>query len=211
MSETSLIVVRHGETEWNCEGRIQGFHADSRLTPHGIVQARAVADRLAREQIDVIYCSDLGRTRETAVPIAEATGARVVHDPGLRERSYGILEGRTFAEIAVEFPAAYERIRSRDPEFAVEGGESAVRFHARIVGTLERIAAEAVGQRVAVVTHGGVVGTLYRHVMAIPLDAPRTYTLANASCSHFRFGAGRWEVDLWCDVSHLPEKPLDET
>jgi probable phosphoglycerate mutase len=211
MSEARLIVVRHGETLWNREGRIQGYRADSPLTPHGHAQARAVAERLAREGVDLIYCSDLGRTRQTAEPIAAATGASVVHDAELRERSYGILEGRTFDEIAVENPAAYERIRARDPEFAVEGGESASRFHARIVRAVERIAASSVGRRVAIVTHGGVVGTLYRHVKAIPLDAPRTYTLHNASCSHFRFGAAGWEVDLWCDISHLPEPSLDDT
>ena len=211
MSECRLIVVRHGETEWNREGRIQGYYADSPLTGHGRAQAEAVAVRLAREGIDRIYCSDLGRTCETAAPIARATGVDVVRDPELRERSYGILEGRTFAEIATEYPEMYERIRSRDPEYAVERGESAVQFSARIVAAMERIAAASPGKRVAVVTHGGVVGTLYRHAKAIPLDAPRTYSLTNASCSHFRYGAGRWEIDLWCDVSHLPAAALDDT
>jgi probable phosphoglycerate mutase len=204
VSECRLILVRHGETEWNCAGRIQGYHADSPLTENGRAQAQAVAERLAAHGIDLLYASDLGRTRETALPIAQATGISAVHDRELRERSYGVLEGRTFAEIEHEFPEAFRKIRSRDPHFAVEGGESAFDFRNRIVASLERIALQSIGSRVAVVTHGGVLGMLYRHAMAIPLDAPRTYTHPNASCNHFRFAAGCWTVEAWCDVSHLP-------
>jgi 2,3-bisphosphoglycerate-dependent phosphoglycerate mutase len=210
MSECRLVLVRHGETEWNRAGRIQGFQADSPLTEHGRAQARALALRLAREGIDMLYSSDLGRTRETAAPIAEATGMLVIHEAALRERSYGTLEGRTFAEIAQDLPEVYGKLRSRDPHYAVPGGESAVGFRDRILRALERIACESVGKRVAVVTHGGVLGALYRHAMAIPLEAPRAYTLANASCNRFRFSAGRWAVDAWCDTAHLPQPAQDD-
>src|SRR4051812_36632612 len=129
-AEAKLVIVRHGETEWNREGRIQGFYADSPLTETGRAQALAVAERLAREGIDLIFASDLGRTRMTADPIGRLTGIEVIHDPGLRERSYGTFEGHTFAEIEALHPADYERMRARDPHYAAPGGgESAVHFH----------------------------------------------------------------------------------
>ncbi len=210
MSDTRIILVRHGETEWNREGRIQGFHSDSSLTETGHAQARAVAARLAGEGIDALYASDSGRTRQTVEPIAAATGMAAIPDAGVRERNYGIFEGRTFAEIEKVFPADFQKYRTRDPHYAIEGGESAVQFRDRIVASLEAIARRHAGGRAVVVTHGGVVGSLYRVAMAMPLDAPRVYSMRNASLNRFRFGSDRWELEVWGDVSHLEEESLDD-
>ena len=121
--KTRIVLVRHGETRWNIEGRIQGYHSDSPLTDNGHAQARAVGERLAREGIDVLYSSDLGRTRQTAEHIAAATGSPLNTDAGVRERGYGVFEGYTFEEIGKEYPEAYAKFRSRDPHFAAEKGE----------------------------------------------------------------------------------------
>ena len=203
--ETWLVVVRHGETQWNRERRIQGYHADSALTATGEAQAAALAGRLAREGIDALFASDLGRTRSTAHPIGLATGIAPVHDAGLRERSYGIFEGRTFAEIEKHYPAEYARIMARDPHYAAPGGESALQFRDRVLGTLERIAVHCSGKRAAVVTHQGVLGMLYRHALELPLDSPKRPPMQNASCNHFRYCSGRWILESWCDVAHLDE------
>jgi probable phosphoglycerate mutase len=204
--EARLVLVRHGETVWNREGRIQGYEANSPLSGTGEAQARAVAARLSQEGIDLLFSSDSGRTLQTAEPIARATGLEIIADRGLRERAYGIFEGRTFAEIAAEYPADYERMRTRDPDYKSPGGESAIEFQDRIVETMERIAARAAGKRAAVVTHQGVLGVLYRHANDIPFtQSHQRPRLLNASCNHFRFSAGRWLLDLWCDVSHLPD------
>jgi probable phosphoglycerate mutase len=207
--EARLVLVRHGETQWNLEGRIQGYHADSPLTPNGQAQARALAERLAREGLDVIFASDTGRTRQTAQPIAQATGIAVIHDSGLRERSYGIFEGRTFTEIEREHPQDYERIRARDPYYAAPGGENAMQFHERILGALHRIALQCAGKRAAVITHQGVLGVLYRHVQGLAFDESKRPRPLNASCNHFRFCRGQWVMDAWCDVDHLPQEALD--
>jgi probable phosphoglycerate mutase len=208
--EARLVLVRHGETEWNRQGRIQGFHADSPLTSTGRAQALAVAERLGKEGIDLLFASDLGRTLETAEPIARAAGVQLVRDRDLRERSYGIFEGRTFAEIALEYPRDYERMRARDPQYKSPGGESATEFHERVVLAMERIAAASAGRRAAIVTHQGVLGVLYRHVNRLAFNESQRPKLLNASCNHFRFGDGQWFLDAWCDVSHLPETALDE-
>lgn len=204
-ADTWLVIVRHGETEWNRERRIQGYHADSALTAAGEAQAAALAGRLAREGIDALFASDLGRTRSTAHPIGQATGVAPVHDPGLRERSYGIFEGRTFAEIQEHYPAEYGRIMARDPDYAAPGGESALQFRDRVLATLERIAVNCLGKRAAVVTHQGVLGVLYRHALDLPLDSTQRPPMLNASCNHFRYCSGRWIVESWCDVTHLED------
>lgn len=207
---TELIVVRHGETHWNVEGRIQGYSADSALTPRGLAQARAVGERLGGEGIEALFSSDLGRTRQTLQPIIDATGLAAGFDVLLRERSYGEFEGRTYAEIEREFPEAWLRFKSRDPHFALPGGESLAQFQERVVAAFGSVVQQAGGRRVAVVTHGGVLGALYRHVNRLPLDAPREWSMFNASINRILVENGRWSVLRWGDVSHLPEDSLDD-
>jgi len=210
VDETRLILTRHGETEWNRAGRIQGYRADSALTATGREQVRALAVRLAREGIDALYSSDAGRTRETADPIAAATRLPVVYETALRERNYGVFEGHSFTGIESAFPEEFEKFRTRDPHYVPPEGESAAQFRDRVVTALEIVAARTRGRRVAVVTHGGVLGAMYRQAMNIPLDAKRDYSLANASVNHFRFAGSRWLLDAWGDVAHLPAESLDE-
>jgi probable phosphoglycerate mutase len=210
VAEACVILIRHGETEWNRAGRIQGYHADSPLTATGREQARALAERLAREGIDALFSSDAGRTRETAEPIGTATRLPVIYEKALRERNYGVFEGRSFTEIEVEFPIEFEKLRTRNPHYAPPSGESAAQFRDRVITVLEIVAARAEGRCVAVVTHGGVLGVLYRQAMNLPLEAKRSYSLANAGLNHFRFVDGRWRLDAWGDVAHLPAENLDE-
>ncbi|MFM9967184.1 MAG: histidine phosphatase family protein [Burkholderiales bacterium] len=208
--ETKVILVRHGETEWNREGRIQGYHANSNLTETGHAQARAVAARLAGEGIDALYASDSGRTMQTAQPIATATGLALSQDIGVRERNYGIFEGYTFAEVEKVFPAEFEKYRVRDPHYSIEGGESAIQFRDRIVAAFGEIARRHIGKRSVVVTHGGVIGSMYRVATEQPLDAPRVYTTRNASVNRFKFEGERWVLEVWGDVAHLGEESLDD-
>jgi 2,3-bisphosphoglycerate-dependent phosphoglycerate mutase len=197
----TFLVVRHGETAWNREGRIQG-QGDSPLSERGVKQARAVAERLARERLVAIYSSNLGRARETARHVAAATGLAVRFDAGLRERGFGILEGSTWDEIGRDHPEAARSLRE-DPAYVIPRGESLEGFRDRVLVALDRIARGAPTGPVAVVTHGGVLGVLYREAMAIPLGAPRTYTTENAGINHFHYESGRWRVVSWADADHL--------
>ena len=204
-----LLLVRHGETTWNREGRIQG-HLDSPLTERGLAQAQAAAARLARERLDALYSSDLGRAQETARQVAAATSLRVRLDGGLRERSFGILEGKTWDEIARDHPDD-ARLLAEDPSHAMPGGESLVQFRVRVTDALRRLAREVGAGTIAVVTHGGVLGVLYRVAMGIPLDAPRTYETLNAGVNHFRFVDDRWSIVRWGDADHLEiDESLDD-
>src|SRR5688500_8103196 len=115
---TRFIVVRHGETQYNVEQRIQG-QGDSPLTEAGRAQARAIAERLAREPFDLLVASDLGRAMDTARAIAERCGHKVVPDARLRERGFGVGEGLTYAEIDRAFPNVFSRTAEADPDFVI--------------------------------------------------------------------------------------------
>ena len=111
MRRTQLIVVRHGETEWNIAGIRQG-HLDSRLTARGMAQAKALAQRLARERFTALYSSDLGRAVQTAMSVADLTGHEVVTDARLRERHLGIFQGLNADEILRRFPEERRMLRT---------------------------------------------------------------------------------------------------
>jgi 2,3-bisphosphoglycerate-dependent phosphoglycerate mutase len=208
-SHTAILLIRHGETHWNRSGRVQGWR-DSPLTDVGVAQARALAERFAGDPVERLVSSDLGRARETAAPIAERLGIAIEFDAGLRERNYGIFEGRSYGDIEREYPEAYAWLARRDPAYVIPGGESGDGFGARVLGALERIAGAHRGQRVAVVTHGGVLGVLYRHAANLAHDSPREYLLANASVNHVRFGSGRWVIEQWGDIAHLGQEAADD-
>jgi probable phosphoglycerate mutase len=202
---THFVVVRHGETEWNIASRIQG-QGDSPLTASGRAQAQAIARRLAASAaFELLVSSDLGRAMETAGPIAQATGLAIRPDARLRERHFGVGEGLGYDEVGARYPGAFRSEGAIDPDYAIPGGESRRAFHARIARAFESLASEAPDARIVVVTHGGVLGTLYRHIRSIPLAEPHRIAIANASYNAVSFTAGAWAIHAWADDSHLPD------
>jgi probable phosphoglycerate mutase len=208
---TRFIVVRHGETRWNVGQRIQG-HGDSPLTEMGVAQADAVAQRLAGEKFDRIVASDLGRAHETARRIAAVNPHPIELDPSLRERNFGAGEGMSYEEVDRVYPGAFSRVRATDPDFRIPGGESRRDFHQRVVDGVEAIARRHAGETVLLVTHGGVLSTLYRHVHGIPLEAAHAISITNASFNSLTFDGSGWSVDTWNCILHLPgAEPLVDT
>ena len=199
---TTLILIRHGETVWNRERRMQG-QSDSPLTDTGVRQARLLAQRMKDIAFTALYSSDSGRAHHTARSVAEATGHELIVDPRLRERHFGVFEGLTGPEMQAQHPDAYARFKSRDPDYAVPGGESAASFRDRALACLAEIAGRHTHELVVVVTHGLVCDVAYRAAMGIDLMAPRDFELVNAGLNHFRFEGGAWHIDAWGDASHL--------
>ena len=210
MQATRIIAIRHGETAWNVDTRIQG-HLDIPLNDTGLWQARQLARALAGEPLSAIYASDLQRAHTTARAIAEVTGAPLVPEPALRERSFGELEGRTFAEIEAELPEQARRWRQRDPHFAPEGGETLVQLRERIAATTHRLAAQHTGGLVVLVAHGGVLDVLYRLATGQELQAPRTWQLANAAINRLLWTPEGLTLVGWADTQHLDTATRDET
>lgn len=202
MDVTRILAIRHGETAWNADGRVQG-HQDIALNERGREQARALAAALAGEVIDAVYSSDLKRARETAEALALPAGLPVRTDAQLRERTFGRLEGFTFPEIEQRWPEDAARWRRREPDFAVGGGESLLVFYARCVEAATRLAAAHAGQTIALVAHGGVLDVLYRAAARIELGAPRTWELGNASVNRLLYSPEGFAVVGWNDRTHL--------
>ena len=210
MQATRIIAVRHGETAWNVDTRIQG-HLDIPLNNTGQWQARQLARALAVEPPSIIYASDLQRAHATGQAVADATGAPLVAEPGLRERSFGQLEGRTFAEIEAELPEQARRWRQRDPHFAPEGGETLTALRERIQATTHRLAAQHSGGLIVLVAHGGVLDVLYRLATGQELQAPRTWQLTNTAINRLLWTPDGLTLVGWADTLHLNAASRDET
>jgi probable phosphoglycerate mutase len=199
---TRLLVLRHGQTDWNVDQRIQG-QLDIPLNEHGRWQAGQVALALAGEELHAVYSSDLQRAAETAAALARACGLAVQTDTGLRERAFGDFEGASFREIEQRWPEAALRWRRREPDFAPGGGETLRQFYSRSVQAAQRLAARHPGQTVALVAHGGVLDCLYRAAGRIELDAPRTWQLGNASINRLLYSDEGLALVGWNDSRHL--------
>ncbi len=211
MDATRIIAIRHGETAWNVDTRIQG-QLDIPLNDTGRWQAQRLARALAaREAIDMVYTSDLLRAWETAQAVGESTGAPVVTDEGLRERGFGVFQGKTFAEIEAVLPEASLRWRKRDPFWAPEGGESLTAMRRRVVETLHTLASRHTGEQIVMVAHGGVLDLLYRAATGQALQAPRTWQLGNTAINRLLWTPEGLTLVGWSDTSHLDDETLDET
>ncbi|MCP5266445.1 MAG: histidine phosphatase family protein [Burkholderiaceae bacterium] len=197
----TLILIRHGETLWNREGRIQG-HTDTDLAPEGRNQAGRVARYLARDGgsgavIAAVVASDLKRTRQTAEPIAQALRLDLSLEPGLRERDFGEFQGLTHAQIEVRDPDGYARLSARDPGFAPRGGESLEGLRARVMASIDRICERYAGSTCVVVTHGGVLDIIRRRATGMELSAKRDFVLPNAALNIVTCGPTGWRVRVW--------------
>jgi probable phosphoglycerate mutase len=206
--DTHLLAIRHGETEWNSEGRFQG-HLNSALNKQGLAQAEALGARLAAERFDLLLCSDLGRALQTASAIAMRTGHEIVVEPRLRERRMGIFQGLTAAEVQARYPGEYARFSTRDPDYIIPEGESMRQLFERSVACFAELATRHAGLTLAAVTHGGVLAMLYRHATAMPLDTPRNFPLHNTGVNRLRRRHGAWQLQSWGDIAHL-EGALDD-
>ena len=211
MDATRIIAIRHGETAWNVDTRIQG-HLDIGLNERGRWQASQVAQALASEPIKAIYSSDLLRAWDTARAISEATGSTLQAHLGLRERHFGVLQGRTFAELEATDPEQSRRWRKRDPDWAPEGGESLHEVRERITRTAFELAARHMGEQIVLVAHGGIMDALYRAATGQTVQAPRSWNLGNASINRLLWTPDGLTLVGWSDTRHLDEaQGLDET
>jgi probable phosphoglycerate mutase len=210
LDATRIIAIRHGETAWNVDTRIQG-HLDIPLNDTGLWQAQRVAAALAGESIAAVYASDLKRAHTTAGAIAQVAGRGVVAHTGLRERSFGVFEGKTFNEIDAAWPDDAQAWRKRVPDWAPQGGESLLTLRERIAQTAQALAERHMGEQIVLVAHGGVLDVLYRIATGQELQAPRTWQLGNASINRLLWTPQGFSLVGWADTRHLDQETRDET
>ena len=206
---TRIVAIRHGETTWNVDTRIQG-HLDIPLNATGRQQASRMAQALRDDPIAAVYASDLTRAWQTAEFLGRAHGLEVTAEKGLRERGFGDFEGKTFAEIEALLPEQSLRWRKREPEFAPPGGESLLALHRRVVEAAERLAARHPGELIALVGHGGVMDVLYRAATRLDIQAPRTWALGNAAINRLLWTPEGFTLVGWADTQHLNDEALDD-
>jgi probable phosphoglycerate mutase len=193
-----LCIVRHGETAWNAEGRVQG-QLDVPLSAAGLTQARCVAAALPEGRFSALYSSDLQRVVQTAQPAADRLRLDIQLDPRLRERHYGVFQALTYAEAKATRPADYARFKAKDLDFGFRTGESLRDFFSRAIECIDGIARRHEGEEVLVFTHGGVLEMAYRRATGCGLSSARTFELPNAAFNWF----DGWNIRRWADCKHL--------
>jgi probable phosphoglycerate mutase len=202
---TELIVIRHGETDWNRQHRFQG-QIDVPLNAVGRAQAERLAQRLARESFDVVVASDLQRAHATAQ--AAAAGRTIEVDPLWREQAFGVLEGLDAPTIVQQHPELWAHWQRHDADYALPGGGECVRaFQQRVLRGVQRIVRAHAGRCVAVFTHGGVLDMLWRAAQQLPLHGARTCEIPNTGINRLRWADGALQVVQWADAAHLDGLP----
>jgi probable phosphoglycerate mutase len=207
---TELILIRHGETDWNRELRFQG-QLDVPLNATGLEQARRVAERLAQESMAQLVSSDLQRALQTAQAVAGRLQPRLQLDPvlnaALREQHFGIVEGLSVPEVKVQHAEVWAQWLQFDEAFSFAGGESTRAFHGRVLAAVRALAQEHEGQTLVVVTHGGVLDMVYRSALGLSLSGPRQSDIPNAGFNRVRLHGESIEIVDWADTRHLADLP----
>ena len=201
---TVIFAVRHGETEWNLEGRQQG-HLDSPLTANGIKQAHLLANGLAEKKIDILFSSDLGRALQTAEIIAKRLSLEIYTDSRLRERHLGIMQQLTMIEFRKEYPEEATKFATGDPDYILPGGESSRQRYNRCIKCAETLALRNAGKTILIVAHGGVLTSFFYKATNTPLAESRHFSLFNASINSFSISDGKWRLDTWGEIAHLKD------
>jgi probable phosphoglycerate mutase len=203
---TELILIRHGETDWNRELRFQG-QVDVSLNAIGHEQARRIASRMAGEKADALYASDLLRAQQTAEPIAAQLALRALTETGLREQSFGKVDGMRVDDIKAQHPQAWEGWLRFEADYCMPEGESTRAFHGRVMAAVERLVASHPDQTVVIVTHGGVLDMIYRTARSLGLEGPRQSEIPNAGLNRIRVVGDCIDILSWAETDHLADLP----
>jgi probable phosphoglycerate mutase len=210
---TDIILIRHGETDWNRVRRLQG-HWDIALNELGHRQASALARALSSEKPTAIYASDLQRARDTAQAVADRHQITVSIDARLRERCYGAFEGLLYDDIDGHFPQAFAQWQARELHARFPAGERQAEtlheFSARAVAVVTELAQRHDNEKIIIVSHGGVLDCVYRAAYGMDLLVERQFDMKHAAINRLHWNGTQMTVLQWADVAHLDAAALDE-
>ncbi|MCK5718314.1 MAG: histidine phosphatase family protein [Thiomargarita sp.] len=199
---TQIFLVRHVETLWNIERKIQG-HLDSPLTETGLVQAQALGKYFKSETFTAIYSSDLGRTYQTAQAIADKQNLPIIKKICLRERNFGIIQGTLKKELESKYPHIFPYYKMNEPNYVIPDGESLQQLHDRCVQCFEKLAQKHPNERILVVSHNGILVALVKYILGIELKVRPAILSSNASINVFSYQNDTWRIDKLGDLTHL--------
>ncbi|AGB41628.1 alpha-ribazole phosphatase [Halobacteroides halobius DSM 5150] len=199
---TEIVLVRHGETDWNQAGRFQGSE-DIPLNDKGKSQAKKLAQRLKNKQFDAIYASDLSRAFKTAEIIADNHNLVIKERKALQEINFGEWEGLTFADLQAEYQSEFEAWEQDPVTNGAPSGENLAKFQTRVVASLKKILIDDTSKRVLVVTHGGVVRVLVATFLGMPLAKCWRLSQSNTAVSQLNFYDDEVILELFNSTVHL--------
>lgn len=201
-----IILVRHGQTEYNAIGRYQG-HMQIPLNDQGMRQARQVCQRLQRQSIDAIYSSDLIRCIQTITPLAQATKISVQLDERLREIDVGLWEHLTIPEIAATYPGNYAAYRNAPGHTVHVGGESYAQMQARALSALEAIVAQhQPDQTICIATHGGTIRAIVCALLHLDIDNYNRMWVENCALTTLSWRNGELRLVTFNDFAHATDR-----
>ena len=198
----TLLIVRHGETEWNATGRIQG-HTDIGLSDKGAEQAILLGQRISGLQIDVAYSSDLQRTSETARLALGERDVALNKSTMLREYNKGEFEGLTLKEIKAQFPAEYPKYLEKNLDYSPKGGESTRAVSARMAKIIGEIKSNHLNETVLVVSHGGALRAAMVSLLGMPLEGNWSFMFGNCGLTIVDTFMDNVVLRQFNDTSHL--------
>ena len=201
MKETEIILIRHGETEWNSQQRMQG-HSNSDLSEVGRGQIQALGELMKNVSFDHIYSSDSLRARQTAEAITQYSGHALQFDQRIREKNLGVFEGLTSTEAKERHPEIYRLFKTAGANYVIDEGESTQQLLERALEFIEEIRLRHPQERVVMVTHGGVVRVLMKHALGLSIDAPTRFIIKNTGIFGLIWNEN-WLVTQMGGVSHL--------
>lgn len=202
MPTTRIFLIRHGETEWNRDARIQG-HRDIPLNEIGRQQARLLVGRLGGQGIQAVYASDLSRALDTARIALEGLGLEIRATSDLREASFGAWEGMGWNQVETEFPEEVARYRREFGTYAPPGGESLAQVRERAVRAFDRISAENPGATLSIFSHGGPCRAILSKILGMEVRGSRRLGMSNASVHIVEREGKESRVTLLNDTGHL--------
>lgn len=201
MKETEIILIRHGETEWNSQKRMQG-HSNSNLSEVGRGQIQALGELMKNVSFDHIYSSDSLRARQTAEAITQYSGHTLQFDQRIREKNLGVFEGLTSTEAKERHPEIYRLFKTAGANYVIDEGESTQQLLERALEFIEEIRLRHPQERVVMVTHGGVVRVLMKHALGLSIDAPTRFIIKNTGIFGLIWNEN-WLVTQMGGVYHL--------
>lgn len=197
-----IFLIRHGLTAWNNEKRYQG-HTDIKLSPEGINQAMALQKRLAGENFEAVFSSDLNRAYETARIIAEPHGLEVQVTPGLKEMNFGVWEGLTFPDLEIKYPELIKIWMERPQDLLIPEGESFKMVRDRALSTIIKICGDYPLGNLMFVSHGGTIAAVLTGLLGLPVERMWTFRQKNSALNILVQRGDRFVLDAYNDTCHL--------
>ena len=201
MKETEIILIRHGETEWNSQKRMQG-HSNSDLSSVGQAQIQALGQWMKNVPFDLIYSSDSLRAKQTAEAITQFSGHELQFDQRLREKNLGVFEGLTSEEARERHPEVFRLFKTAGSKYVIDEGESTQQLQDRALEIVDEIRIKHLEERVLLVTHGGFIRVVMKHSLGLSLETPTRFLIRNTGVFRLVW-EDKWIVSQMGGVSHL--------